>query len=65
MKIKDYELIFDTFIETKNSGISSGVITRKVLDKFIDLLIPKLKIDNPKFDEEKFFKYYHKKLKDL
>lgn len=65
MKTKDYKLILDTIIETKNSGITSGIMARKVLDRFIDLLIPKLEKDFNKFDKENFFEYYHKKLKDL
>lgn len=64
MKTKDVKTILDILVETKNSGITSGANARKIIERFIDLLLPKIKKDNPRFSEEKFFNYYHKKLND-
>jgi hypothetical protein len=54
MNRKDYNLIADTIIELRTSGISSGTILKKVIDKLVVILSDKLYKTYPNFNKTRF-----------
>ncbi len=61
MTRKDYRVIAQAIKETLDSGVTSGVLLRKVIDRLIEILSVELKINNSRFNSEKFKNYIYGK----